>query len=683
MKRWPQHKAAFWETAPFFRLLLPFAAGIFCYYSTALIAAPLSYFLVIIAVSFLLYIAAVVRSKSPGVVPFLLLHVFLFSGGLALSHLSDDRNSGSWYGKALDSHGTYFARITGPPAEKETTWKLPVSLVAVADNGKAPAITGDAILYVYKDEQPVTLNQGDSILVPGNWLPIKNAGNPFEFDYAAHCRRNNIYHQQFCSLDDIRLYAKGNPAADPLTVRTHNWCMSQLARYIADTKTQGLLQAMLLGDEVNLDPELRQSFSQTGIIHIIAISGGNVAIFFIVISALLWWMKDKRHLWLKYAIALPLVWFYVIMAGSSPSAVRAAVMFSILALGIMMQKNNNSLNQLFATAFVLLCAQPAWLYSLGFQLSFVAVLSLVLFYMPVYKWFSPANIVVRKLWGVVAASIAAELLVAPVVVYYFHNFPLLFLVANVAAYVFMGVVLILGIAIISLSWIPAVAGFLGAATTVLVTFFDKIVLWLQQFNPPSFSFIAISLAELVLIYLSIAGLSVFLLRKQKPAMFVASAASMLLVLSFCYHQWQWRHQSRLVVFNTSWTSRVELFTGKRYRVLSKDTVNSKITYATTPAHINWQAYTPDTVSNISQSYTIHGKTILMPDNTTPPQHADYLLLSGLEQQTAAELKQLYTPSLVVLSNTMSRKQQEQFCKECMQAGLKVHVVAKDGAFVLE
>jgi hypothetical protein len=259
----------------------------------------------------------------------------------------------------------------------------------------------------------------------------------------------------------------------------------------------------------------------------------------------------------------------------------------------------------------------------------------------------------------------------------------MFLVANVAAYIFMGIVLNLGIAIISLSWIPAVAASLGAATTLLVTFFDKIVIRLQQFNPPSFSFIAISFAELVLIYLIIAGLSTFLQRKQKPAMFVASTTSLLLVLSFCYHEWQWMRQSRLVVFNTSRVSRVELITGKQYRVIGKDTINSKITYATMPAHINWQAYTPDTTAGISQSYSINGKTILMLDDSTSPHHADYLLLSGHTQHTAAELKQLYTPSLVVLSNTMSRKQQEQFCKECMQAGLKVHAVATEGALVIE
>lgn len=639
--------------------------------------------LVLLATSFAGYATLAFLNKVPQSISFLLLHLFLFTTGLSLSHIYDDRNDISWYGRSIDDHATYLAVATGPPSEKESSWKVPVQVVAKTANNKAAIVTGNAFLYLYKDDQPLSFHSGDSILVPGNWIPIRNAGNPFEFDYAAHCRRNNIFYQQFCSVHEVRLYGKSNQAVAPITIRAHNWCMSQLEHYIPDPKTMGLLQAMLLGDEVNLDPELRDSFSQTGIIHIIAISGGNVAIFFIVISALLWWMKDKRHLWLKYAIALPLVWFYVIMAGSSPSAIRAAVMFSLLACGIILQKNNNSLNQLFATAFILLFAQPAWLYSLGFQLSFVAVLSLILFYKPLYKLYIPANKMLRTLWSVVVASAAAEILVAPIVVYYFHSFPLLFLVANVAAYIFMGAVLILGIAIIALSWLPAVATSIGIATTALVTWFDNIITWLQHFNPSALHFLTIGTVELVLIYVFITGISVFSLRKVKPAMYVASTAVFLLILSFGYDQWLWSHQQRLVVYNASHATRIELIRGKQYKVLASDiATNDKIAYAITPAHINWQSLSRDT-SAAAHSYTINGKTVLLLRDTAAVAHADYLLVTSRTKYNASQLKQRYSPGLVVLGNTMSRREQTEFCEECKQAGLNVHAVSQMGALIIE
>ena len=215
----------------------------------------------------------------------------------------------------------------------------------------------------------------------------------------------------------------------------------------------------------------------------------------------------------------------------------------------MLEKNNNSLNQLFATAFLLLCAEPMWLFSTGFQLSFVAVLSLILFYKPVYKWVSPVNKIVAMLWSTVAASIAAEVLVAPLVVYYFHNFPLLFIVANVAAYLFMSIVLIMGMLIIVLSFIPAVATFIGVCTVWIVTVFDRIVTWLQSFNPESFHFIMLTGTELFMVYIIITGIVLFLMKQQKPALFTGITAGCLLLCLLCTSEWTRLRQQRFVVYN--------------------------------------------------------------------------------------------------------------------------------------
>jgi competence protein ComEC len=326
----------------------------------------------------------------------------LFFCGYGIAITNDIRSNHHWYGNEPTQHKYCLVQLTDDPVAREHTWKVPVTVLAYMDTGRTDATNGKASLYIYKDSVAPKWHKGDTIMVPGAWQTIKNAGNPFEFDYAAWCRRNNIYFQQFCALDDTRFYGVHNPNSTPLIEKIHQWCMAQLDRYLPDQKTKGLVQAMLLGDEVNLNEDLLQSYSETGIVHIIAISGGNVAIFFIFISFLLGWLKHKRHLWIKYAIALPLVWIYVLIAGSSPSAIRAAVMFSLIAGGIMLNKNGNSLNHLFATAFLLLVAQPMWLFSVGFQLSFIAVLSLALFYSPIIQMVFAKGQDTPKVYGVLS-----------------------------------------------------------------------------------------------------------------------------------------------------------------------------------------------------------------------------------------------------------------------------------------
>ena len=689
MNRWPLQKAYFWETAPFFRILLPFAVGMLSYEYTGLRFLPGMYSVGLAAVGCVIY-GLLFYGKISGAVGrfagFAVLQIMLISAGLSATHYGDIRNDASWFGHRVQGGGGYLARITEAPAEKASTWKLTVQVISLVKEGKVIPTTGNAFVYLYKDKQAMLLHKGDCILLPGNWQGIRNAGNPFEFDYAGYCRRNNLLYQQFCAASEINTYRTNNPDNTSVIERSHDWCMTQLDKYLPDAKAKGLMQAMLLGDEVNLDEELRQWYAETGIIHIIAISGGNVAIFFVVISFLLWWLKDRKHLWIKYAVAIPLVWFYVVMAGAPPSAVRAALMFSLLAGSIILQKNNNSLNTLFAAAFLLLCMQPMWLFSVGFQLSFVAVLSLILFYAPVYRWFSPANKVTNLLWSTIAASIAAEVLVAPLVIYYFHIFPLLFVVANAAAYLFMSLVLILGILVIGVSWWPVVAKGIGVGTVYLVAVFDHIVGWLQQFNPPSFHFLVVTGIELLMIYLIVAGFSLFLLKKQKAALFTALAACCIVCLLFCMDEWGSLHQRKMVVYNTGGANHIELIKGNTYAVLYTDTsLYKKTDYAVRPAHIGWRTTERNKVGS-NQPFNIGGKTVLILNeniSTASSFHVDDLILNYSGKPDVARLKRVFSPVMVVIGNNYSHKQQGKLVKKFADEGVKAHSITMDGAFVLE
>ena len=656
MKRWPLRKTWFWETAPFFRLLLPFAAGIFCYgrFSSPAILT----FIAIALLAFLFFTVVSVKRKPAALtITFLLAQLFFFLSGLAITFIGDDKNKSDWFGTNIRHDATYVVKVNGTPAPREHSWKLPVTIVGVVENGKAKSANGEALVYLYKDQMPMLYNYGDTLLLPGDWEPMSNAGNPFEFDYAGYCRRNNIYYQQFCTSKAVRLYAAVYPGREPITVRVHNWCMNRLEEHLADTTTRGLIQAMLLGDEINLDEQLRQSFSETGIVHVIAISGGNVMIFFSFIGFLMRWLKNKKYLWVQYLLALPLIWFYVLVAGASPSAIRAAIMFSVLAFGILFQKNRNSLNQLLATAFVLLCAQPMWLFSVGFQLSFVAVLSLILFYTPIYKIRIPTSKWLRSLWSVICASIAAEILVAPLVIYYFHNFPLLFVVANVLAFLFMEAVLLLGILIIATSFLPLIAHWLGVATVCFVSFFNAIIAALQHLNPSPLRFLYLSGLELIAFYMVIVGIGAFVLQKRKQGLFIGLCCSCLLLVLLCRDSWASIRQERLVVYNSSGALHIERIAGDHFTVLSTETsAGKKIDYAVTPAHVRWQVWRNNSARH-GDIAVVAGKKILILNEgraSASPFPVDYLIVNCADHPDPEMLLKTYSPKLVVIGNSRKK-----------------------------
>ncbi len=702
MNRWPVHKAHFWETAPFFRLLLPLVFGIWGYYHTPLHLVPTGYPAIVALVSVVALLIVVVSKRSNPITSILTYLVFI-SVGMALSGFNDVCTNKDWFGNSIDESKTYVARITAIPSEKEKSWKIPVEIVDAVGEEGVRQVTGRAFVYLQKSEVPMLLHKYDTILLPGNWQPITDAGNPFEFSYSTYCAVNNIFHYQWCYDDEVRLFGACNPESLPATDRVNLWCMRQLHRYLHGHQAMGLLQAMLLGDEVNLDKEMRQSYAKTGIVHIIAISGGNVAMLFVVILCLLRWLKHKKYAWVKYLVAIPFVWFYVIMAGEQPSAVRAAVMFSILAGGYLLSKSHNSLNQLFATAFLLLVARPAWLFSLGFQLSFVAVLSIIVFYRPVDNlltgyWRSCLSgatqsklktllyRAVSGLWSVVAMSIAAEILIAPIVIYYFHSFPVMFIVANVAAYLFMGVILLAGILLVATSGVPVIAGGIASVTIWMVDRFGEIVVALQNIGPPSLDRLRLTTFELMITYVVIAGLGVLLLRKRKAGLAVSMSAACLLLCSFCVDEWVRLHRHVLVVYNAANVSHVELIKGRSYAVLHTDTsFQSNIAYATQPAHIGWGVSPQVQLPAQRDVVSIGGKELLLlnSDSTAiPRQHYDIVVLNYPAINDLDSVLVIANPELVVAGSCYNRQELMQVATACKKAGVSMYPVSDSGAFVL-
>ncbi len=684
MKRWPLNKAYSWETAPFLRLLPPLVAGIVVYsgyvaeYATWIVSAAIFSFIIFVVTSF-----ARRQTDFTRAIIFISLQFSLFFTAWLSCYYNDVRNHWYWMGNSINTADGYVARLVQAPAEKEKTWKLEVDVTNSVDSDRVTAVNGRAFVYVYKYDAPA-LKEGDVIVLPNKWQRITNRGNPYEFDYSSYCARNNIYYQQFVPAKDIVIHQYADESSLPWIRRVHHWCIRQLEWHIKDRATLGLLKAMLFNDRDMLDGELADAYAQTGIVHIIAISGGHITIFFVLVAFLLGWIRHKKYRWVKYIAAIPLIWLYVVVAGAPPSAVRAATMFSILGIGFALQKTPNGINQLLATAFLLLMVNPMWLYDIGFQLSFVAVLSIMLFYRPVYKWWSPVNKITRMLWGAVAVSIAAEILVAPLVIYYFHLFPLQFIIANVLAYMFMGVILVLGMVLIVVSSIYPVAHFIAEVTTVLSNWFNKLVYALQHLNFDSLHRLTLTELQLVLVYVVVSGITMFILKKSKPAFFAAGIALVLFIASVCFVYMRTLQQEMLIVYNISKDNRIELITGTTATVLDgNDSVNvATRKFVLEPAHINLHI---DEVRKAEKDNLVRvaGKTVFIVNqpirDTLIP--VDVVILNSKYADVAA-IKKVFQPEVLVMPAKVSRDKAETISLEAVQLGIKVHNVRNDGAYIL-
>ena len=552
---------------------------------------------------------------------------------------------------------------------------------------KSTPVSGSGLVYIYRSGGQLSLAEGDTLLLPSRWQAIRNSGNPFEFDNATFQRRKGILHQQFLPVSAVTIFGKAaSSQAMPLT-QIHHWADRQLRAYIRDSATLGLLQAMLLGDEGGFDPELRQAYSQTGVIHIVSISGSHVAVLFLVVTGVFFWLKGKRGAWVKAITGVALVWLYVLVAGAPPSALRSALMFTVIALAGVSGQEGNSLNTLACAAFALLVVEPAWLFSVGYQLSFGAVLSMLLFYSPIYRlWYWPKrHWFTRWLWAASSASFAAEILTAPLVIYYFHNFPLLFLIANIIAAIMAGVcALIGGLAIIAFCWIPPIARSLGILVMIVVNWFNSAIIWMQGWHVTALQHLRLSASELALCYLLIIGLGVWWLKKLRHGLFIALPAVCMLLLMLTFDAFQTLRQERLIVYNNGRIPAAEIIRGRHFESLTGGVVG----YNAVAAHTGLGAWRKG--ENLTSPYfSFAGKRMLLLQDSSiqayeNPFPVDVLILARpLRQIRVANFLQTFSPKEIVLAVRPSAYHLRRWTDSCSAHGILLHSVDRDGAYICQ
>ena len=244
----------------------------------------------------------------------------------------------------------------------------------------------------------------------------------------------------FALLGMARLQMSGGVTADEEragVVRT--WFLERrddlLARYrqVAgeDDERYAVLAAMTLGDKRALTRELRETYSITGASHVLALSGLHLGIVYLFVS---WLMAGRRRFWLSQVFIILSLWAFALLTGLSVSVVRSASMLSIYALFSVAERGRASVNVLAFTAIVLLLTDARTLYDVGFQMSFAAVLSILVF-MPLADALVSMERLMRHRWlrwvyVMVAVSVAAQLGVAPLIAFYFHRFSTYFLLSN-------------------------------------------------------------------------------------------------------------------------------------------------------------------------------------------------------------------------------------------------------------
>ncbi|MGV3767255.1 MAG: ComEC/Rec2 family competence protein [Chitinophagaceae bacterium] len=318
------------------------------------------------------------------------------------------------------------------------------------------------IVYIRKNGASLPAGYGSRMLIACLPQQIRSSGNPGAFDYAGWCAKKGIYLQAWADTGHLIVLPGfyGNKCLKAL-YEIREELLEGIDRYIPAPTTGGIAKALLVGYRHGIDDELNEAYIRTGVVHIVAISGMHLSMIF-GLMAMIPFGRKSRVTWCIRNISIGiLIWLFTLLTGGAASIVRAAVMLSLLLLAECLTKRSGSVNTLLAAAFLMLAMDPMTLWDIGFQLSFTAVAGLILFAKRISTLVEPKHPLLRLGWQMQAVNIAAQVLTTPLVLFYFHQFPLLFLLTNMVAVPVSGMVLYMEILFCLFLWYAPVAMALG------------------------------------------------------------------------------------------------------------------------------------------------------------------------------------------------------------------------------
>lgn len=683
-----------WFKYPFIRLLMPFLIGIWLSFSCLDLSRD-AVSIVLIAVASLdialFIIAMAVKDYQYRWVFGVILNLHLILIGVAIVHIRDDD---------LDADCDIFmARLSECPTEKEKSVKVIL---------KMQSDVGSVMAYLEKNERSISLRYGDVIAFYEPPKLVEPPKNPEQFDYRKYLFRKGVMRQVYLKNDAwVKLdYNSANPVYG-LAYRLRDFLLQTMQNLGIEGDEYAVAAAILLGYDDTLPPELRQRYVAAGSMHILCVSGMHVGVVYMLFSYLLGFL-NKRKPWqcvLKQYLLLLLIWFYALLAGLAPSILRSTIMLSFVILGDMIKRNGIILNSLAASAFLLLCIDPANLFNVGFQLSYCAVIGIVVLQRPIYNLFYIKFKILDKIWELTSVTLAAQIATAPFSIYYFHQFPIYFWLSNL----FMGpvstVVIIGGMVMLLAFFIPYIN--IGVAFCVkwMIFVMNFIVSWVESLPLSIIKGLYINNLEFMCLIIALVILMMTIEHKKK--LLVLGMLSVLLVFSVSQltRSVSQRTKMSLTVYSMNRNTAIDFVCGTEHVLLCDTMVVNDPSLANFSVEnhlIREGVYKNGTLlplccPNFENHYlnkcknmvSFGGKTIAFFDKNSTfgvklpfRPHVDCFVVHGRNKVDLEKLLNCYVVDLLIIDGSVPDYLRDKFVEKANELGQEFYDVKKDGAFVL-
>lgn len=541
--------------------------------------------------------------------------------------------------------------------------------------------TGKILLSLRPNTADTGLQVDDEVVVVAAAKEITPPLQPYQFNYRDYLKKQGIYHQIRTHAQAIHLLKNPSRTLKGRASHFREHLISRLKQENFGGDELAVIQALLLGKRDDISEHTYSAYKDAGAVHILAVSGLHVGILLLLLQ----WVfspldRLRKGKILKFLMVVGLLWAYAFVAGLSPSIVRAVTMFSFVAYATYINRPTNTFTIIALSVFFILLINPLFLFQVGFQMSYAAVFAIVWIYPKLQHFWSPRNVFLRKGWQLLSVSIAAQLGVLPLGLFYFHQFPALFFVANLLVVPFLGIILGMGIGVSVLSLLGILPSFMVAGYTILIKTMNAVVGWVAQQESFIFRDIPFDGLQLVLGYFTIVAMVVFF-SQPKWKNTLAFAIGILALQGWAIgNLWQQHRGETLFLAHIPQNTVLVHQTGTRVTLYAEDAtrLNHLPTVLKTTARIQSVALQP-----LPRGYRIGEQHLYVMDRRGryPVQkNLDFLLLTQSPKINLKRLLDSLTPKRVVVDGSNYKSYSVQWKKTCAAKGIPFYNTAERGAF---
>lgn len=434
--------------------------------------------------------------------------VVLFLGAFAAVLREPGHDPDHYLNVGLEKY--LFFEICDEPEERNKTFRAQGRMLGTGDDTLWRRCNGLVRLYFRKDSSMTLPRCGDRVVALADVRPIEGfTGKDGKyFDYAAFMAKRRVYGQVFLDRENFRVEAS-RPSPVVRIRRGASRLRGNLRRFWEQCGLRpdelAVAKALVLGERG--DDSVEEAYRKSGVIHVLAVSGMHLSIFSCLLASALAFLGRKSwQRWLRFSIVLSFVWAYALLTGLSPSACRAACMFSFVGLGDCLGRKGRSVRSLAVSALFLLLVDPGLLHDAGFLLSYAAVAGLIFLSPVLGKIWKPSGKIPRFFRNLAVASVSAQLATLPAGLFLFGTFPTYFLIGNCLVAPLVNIALPFGIAVTALSFVwKAAAVFLAGVFGLLVRCMNRMAMIIRDW-PSAMVDLSITLVAAVSLYGAIACL---------------------------------------------------------------------------------------------------------------------------------------------------------------------------------